>query len=130
MKRVLESTYSPTERRVLFSIRPSTGRNLSRYLEWLENGRHRMERHRELSGAKFMDSANYLDRSATIPLFAPPSLSLSLSLPVPHPPSFRSKLGDAYLERIAATLPVFRGLISFSSTDNPRVGDLSRPDWN
>ena len=38
MKRVLESTYSPTERRVLFSIRPSTGRNLSRYLEWLENG--------------------------------------------------------------------------------------------
>lgn len=77
MKRVLESTYSPTERRVLFSIRPSTGRNLSRYLEWLENGRHRMERHRELSGAKFMDSANYLDRSATIPLFAPPSLSLS-----------------------------------------------------
>ena len=36
-----------------------------------------MERHRELSGAKFMDSANYLDRSATIPLFAPPSLSLS-----------------------------------------------------
>lgn len=77
MKRVLESTYSPTERRVLFSIRPSTGRNLSRYLEWLENGRHRMERHCELSGAKFMDSANYLDRSATIPLFAPPSLSFS-----------------------------------------------------
>lgn len=104
-----------------------------------------------------MESTNYLDRrriEAGRFRFLPPSLSLSLSRiarlegeegsektlvglrpfhirvsTLRHPLSFasRAKLRDANTSTEYRGNP-FRRLISFSSTDNPRVGDLSRPD--